>query len=153
MNTHTAFHRRMLRTAAGGHAAYDIALRVTSGYLPETWEEKRLNQTLYDDVAREMWGMPSGYPLKGRLQVTTPFEPAFEPFHSLRTYRQPSDLLTSLLTYNSLPAYSPPPPNLNTPALMFSLLPTLPSTISGRWLAHVSAARATAAERWRLRAR
>ena len=34
MNTHTSFHRRMLLAGEAGRAAYDYALRTTSGYEP-----------------------------------------------------------------------------------------------------------------------
>lgn len=59
MNTYAGFHRRMLRSEHGGHIAYDIAMRTTSGYEPDVWFDARLNQTLYTEVARAQFLGPS----------------------------------------------------------------------------------------------
>ena len=69
MNTHSAFHKRMLRAGEVGRAAYDYALRTTSGYEPgvdgkccdgkiDQNEVRRLNQTLYAEATLRMFGHP-----------------------------------------------------------------------------------------------
>ena len=67
MGTHTSFHHRLLHTHGGGHVAYDIALRLTSGYLPHVWEDPRLNQSVYARVAQSVWGEALGTALKHKL--------------------------------------------------------------------------------------
>ena len=57
MNTHTSFHRRLL-SAENVHAAYDIALRTSTGYEPAAAEDKRLNRPLYERVALSAHGWP-----------------------------------------------------------------------------------------------
>ena len=68
MNTHTSFHNR-LRFTEDPTVAYDIALRITSGYepaipypgIPESKpHDKRLNATLYARVAAAAYGAPLG---------------------------------------------------------------------------------------------
>ena len=50
MNTHTSFHQRLLRTQ-NAHAAYDIALRTSTGYEPGVDADKKLDRALYEQVA------------------------------------------------------------------------------------------------------
>lgn len=72
MNTYASFHRRMLRTELGGHVAYDLAMRVTSGYEPEVWDDTRLNQTLYAAVAQSYFGVATRERFKETL-LRAPF--------------------------------------------------------------------------------
>lgn len=82
MNAHTAFDGRMAEAAARGaegtadaratHAAgrlaYDIALRLTSGFQPGPFEDTRLNRSAYAAVARAWFGRGPGGALKQQLQ-------------------------------------------------------------------------------------
>ena len=56
MNTPVAFHRRMLRSGDVGRAAFDIALRHTSGFEPAAEDDKRLNQSVYRLAATSILG-------------------------------------------------------------------------------------------------
>ena len=59
MNTHTSFGQR-LHSTENPHAAYDIALRLTTHFDPSPGTDKRLNQSLYARVALEAYGKPIG---------------------------------------------------------------------------------------------
>ena len=58
MNTPAAFHSRFARAGAEGRCAYDLALRITSGYEPEVQHDARLNQTLYRRAVLSLLGAP-----------------------------------------------------------------------------------------------
>ena len=75
MNSHSAFDGRAGATSDSlppysdtARIAYDIALRLTSGYLPGPFEDPRLNATAYARVALLSFGLPPGQELKQRLQ-------------------------------------------------------------------------------------
>ena len=68
MNTPAAFHSRMLRSGELGRAAFDIALRHTSGFEPEAHDDKRLNQTVYARASLRLLGAAlDSSPLKQKL--------------------------------------------------------------------------------------
>jgi hypothetical protein len=61
MNTHTSFHRRMLRTEGArevGRLAYDIALRISSHYEPTPANDERLNRSAYEAAALTYFERP-----------------------------------------------------------------------------------------------
>jgi len=68
MNAHSAFESRMHAAADTGRAAYDLALRLTSGYQPGPFDDARLNATMYAHAARVWFGQTPGSGLKSRLQ-------------------------------------------------------------------------------------
>lgn len=68
MNSHTAFESRMLEAGGVGRTAYDIALRLTSGYQPGPFHDARLNASAYRRTARSWFGRPPGGDLKSSLQ-------------------------------------------------------------------------------------
>ena len=83
MNTPAAFHKRMMRRGAGneklGRAAYDLALRVTSGYEPTVEMDKRLNKTLYSLAAMHFHGAPLGSSKLQELLTSSVGECASDP--------------------------------------------------------------------------
>ena len=65
LNRHTAFHARMVSGGDAGRIAYDIALRLTSGYQPGPFDDGRLNASAYTRVALSAFGARAG-PGSGR---------------------------------------------------------------------------------------
>eukprot|EP00466_Bigelowiella_natans_P004920 jgi/Bigna1/81105/fgenesh1_pg.77_\ len=55
MNTHSSFHHRFHSSQNAG-VAFDIALRVSTGFEPSIEKDARLNHTLYQNVAMEVFG-------------------------------------------------------------------------------------------------
>lgn len=59
LNTHAMFNPRLLRSQSPA-AAFDVALRISTGYEPSVESDKRLNHTLYALAAKEAFGFPLG---------------------------------------------------------------------------------------------
>lgn len=57
MNTHSSFGSRLL-TTSDPRVAYDIALRISSSYMPFIAQDPRLNHSKYQQVALEAFGAP-----------------------------------------------------------------------------------------------
>ena len=79
MNTHASFNRDWAKEGIiRKRVAYDIALRVSSGFEPNVNQDENLNHTLYDEVARSVWNYGIGSKQQLQELLLSPEQPCLK---------------------------------------------------------------------------